>query len=257
MTERESENDDKLKAMETLKDRFSDPSFLPTPISTDERALDLYLERTADLPIPQYHRLIAFAAFLETKLSWQQICDVYERMLRDETSERSGVYATWISLAEHMISKREFPKDQRQEVARDLFSIFERAIEETPEHNGLALGLGTAFLKEAIHAGEAIQQVDRNKQTDLIAQAVTWLNRALELTKSKSDSENPLHIVDKYVVASVYFRLGQCYMTLRVYKLALEQLNASRELQEFLGKNETLELHEAITRCNTELSSRN
>ena len=237
--------------METLKDRFSDPSFLSEPISTDERSLDLYLEKTADLPMPPYHRLIAFAEFLEPKLSWQQICDVYQRMLRDETLERGGIYATWISLSEQILLNRQLSEPELKEVLKGLISIFERALKETPEHNGLALGLGTAYLKEAMRTG------NQNEQTDLIAQAVTWLNRALEWTNQESDSMNAITMVDKYVLASVYFRLGQCYMTLRVYKLALEQLNASREQEEYLGKNEVIELHKAIARCETELTSRN
>lgn len=234
--------------MKLLKERFSAPSFFPEPVATDENALDAYLEKTADLPMPAHHRLIALAELAREKLSWAQICDIYERMLRDETAEHSGIYATWISLTEHILSKRDLQNAQRGEIVQGLFSIFERALNETPQHNGLALGLGSAYLQEAQRQRES---GDFDAQTNCVAQAVTWLTRTLEWTAEK----NAPSYVDKYVMASTYLRLGQCYMALRVYKLALDHLNASEDLSDYLGKNEEIELREAIRRCRLELNS--
>jgi len=246
--------DERLAGLKLLKERLSDPLFishaLPNPIATNEAALKLFLEKTADLPMPAHHRLIALAEFLEEQLSWAQISDIYELMLSDENADRNAVYATWISLAEHILSKQNSNDALSGEVGQGLLAIFERALAETPGHSGFALGLGTAYLKNAERQSESGQN---GEQTNSVANAITWLSRALEWTTAK----NELNEVDKYIAGSCCLRLGQCYMALRVYKLALDHLIASSELEGFLGKSELVELQSSTTRCKLELAAMN
>lgn len=230
------------QAMQTLKERLEQPSFLPTPLATNEESLAQYLQQTQDIEMPPSHRLIAFVEFLSNKLTWKQTCEVFEYiLLNDAPDERNGTYAVWISKSEDLLSRDSYSEMERAEIAKDLVSIFDRALADTPQNAGLALGLGTIYLKQAAH---------REGDNEYVSQAVTWLNRASEWLP---DAEHRDH-VQQYMCANINLRLGQCYMLLRVYKLALEHLNRAAE-GNLLGEQEHSELISGITRCNLEISA--
>lgn len=238
----EVEKNKARQAMQNLKERLEQPSFLPTPLATDAQYLSLYLRQTHDIEMPESHRLIAFVEFLSSKLSWKQICEVFEYiLLNDAPDERNGTYAVWISKSEDLLSRDSYSEMERAEIAKDLVSIFDRALADTPRNAGLALGLGTIYLKQAAH---------REGDTEYVSQAVTWLNRALDWLPKPDQRDH----VQQYMCANINLRLGQCYMLLRVYKLALEHLNRAAE-GNVLGEQEHSELISGITRCNLELSA--
>ena len=238
----EVEKNKARQAMQNLKERLEQPAFLPTPLATDAQYLSLYLRQTHDIEMPESHRLIAFVEFLSSKLTWKQICEVFEYiLLNDAPDERNGTYAVWISKSEDLLSRDSYSEMERAEIAKDLVSIFDRALADTPQNTGLALGLGTIYLKEAAH---------REGDTEYVSQAVTWLNRALDWLPKPDQRDH----VQQYMCANINLRLGQCYMLLRVYKLALEHLNRAAE-GNVLGEQEHSELISGITRCNLELSA--
>ncbi len=228
--------------MQTLKERLEQLSLLPAPLATNEESLAQYLQQTQDIQMPSSHRLIAFVEFLSNKLTWKQTCEVFEYiLLKDAPDERNGTYAVWISKSEDLLSRNSYSEVERAEIAKDLVSIFDRALADTPRNAGLALGLGTIYLKQAAH---------REGDTEYVSQAVSWLNRALEWLPAPDQCDS----VQKYMCSNINLRLGQCYMLLRVYKLALECLNtASRG--HFLGGQELSELTAGIDRCTLELSA--
>lgn len=230
------------QAMQTLKERLEQPSFLPTPLATNEESLTQYLQQTQDIEMPTSHRLIAFVEFLSNKLTWKQTCEVFEYiLLNDAPDERNGTYAVWLSKSEDLLSRDSYSEMERAEIAKDLVSIFDRALADTPQNAGLALGLGTIYLKQAAH---------REGDTEYISQAVTWLNRAMEWLPEPDHRDH----VQQYMCANINLRLGQCYMLLRVYKLALEHLNRAAE-GNLLGEQELSELISGISRCNLEISA--
>lgn len=238
----EDEKNKARQAMQNLKERLEQPSFLPTPLATDAQYLSEYLHQTHDIEMTESHRLIAFVEFLSSKLTWKQTCEVFEYiLLNDAPDERNGTYAVWISKSEDLLSRDYYSEVERAEIAKDLVSIFDRALADTPQNTGLALGLGTIYLKEAAH---------REGDTEYVSQAVTWLNRALKWLPKPDQRDQ----VQQYMCANINLRLGQCYMLLRVYKLALEHLNTA-SLGHFLGGQELSELTAGIDRCTLELSA--
>jgi hypothetical protein len=238
----EDKKDKAQQAMQSLKERLEQPSFLPSPLATDEQYLAQYLVQTQDIEMPESHRLIAFATFMSNKLSWKQSCEVYEYiLLKDAPEERNGTFAVWITKTEDLLSDGLLSEGERTEIAQDLVSIIDRALADTPQNAGLALSLGTIYLKEAAH---------RDGDTEYVSQSVTWLNRAMEWLPAQEEQDQ----VQKYMRANINLRLGQCYMLLRVYKLALEHLNRAAE-GNVLGEQEHSELISGITRCNLELSA--
>lgn len=238
----QDEKDKARQAMQRLKERLEQLSSLPKPLATDEDSLAQYLHQTNDIEMPASHRLIAFVEFLSNKLTWKQTCEVFEYiLLNDAPGERNGTYAVWISKSEDLLSRDSYSEVERAEIAKDLISIFDRALADTPRNAGLALGLGTIYLKQAAH---------REGDTEYVSQAVTWLNRALEWLPEPAQRDQ----VQQYMCANINLRLGQCYMLLRVYKLALEHLNRAAE-GNVLGEQEHSELISGITRCNLELSA--
>jgi hypothetical protein len=233
----EEESTKRRQAMQSLKERLEQPFFLTDPPATDESSLADYLLQTQDIEMPQAHRLIAFAEFMSDKLSWTQTCAVFEYMLKmDAPEERNGTYAVWISKAEDVLSKT--TSDSRNGIVQDLISIYERALDDTPQQPGLALGLGTRFAKEAARS-------DGDEYN--IAQAVSWLNRAIEWL----GPEEKRDAFAEYMVANCNLRLGQCFMLLRVYKLALEHFKAAQKA-DCLRNEELLELIEVIDKCTAE-----
>lgn len=239
----EEEVQNAKQAMQTLKERLQEQSFLPTPLSTDEEFLSNYLQKTQDIEMPDSHRLIAFAEFMSGKLTWQQFCEVFEFILKSESpDEHNGTYAVWISKSEDLLSRDTISESERTKIAGDLVSIFDRALSDTPQNAGLALGLGTNYLKEATR---------REGDTEFISQAVTWLNRAMDWLPAPNKQDH----IQKYICANINLRLGQCYMLLRVYKLALEHLNAASN-GNLLGGQEFAELSAGIDRCTLELGTR-
>lgn len=237
----ESEKRKRNEAFKNLKEWLAQPSNLANPLSTDAHALENYLSQTKDIRLPEAHRLIAFVEFLSHKLSWKQICAVYEFMLETDTpEERNGTYAVWISKSEDILSETYPTIEIRDEIAMDLFSIYERALTDSPGQPGLALGLGTRYLKESAR---------KDGDEENMALAVAWLNRAVEWLgpKEKRDA------FDEYLLANCNLRLGQCYMLLRVYKLALEHLTAASNAA-CLKNDELSELIEVIAKCSSEIS---
>ncbi len=236
------ENAESESHLSRLKELLEQTDFLPQTPSTDEAALEDYLKRTGAVQIPESHRLIAFVEFLSSKLTWKQICEVFEFILRKEQpDERNGTYAVWISKSENLLSHSNFSEEERSQIAHDLIAIFDRALADTPQNAGLALGLGTNYLKEAAR---------RDADTDYISQAVTWLNRAAEWLPAKDKQDQ----LQKYIYANINLRLAQCYMLLRVYKLALEHLDSAAR-EHILGGQELQELRAGIDRCTLELGA--
>lgn len=230
--------------LEHLKERLEHPEFMPSPAATDEQSLALYLENTSDIPISDANRLIAFAEFASSKLSWKQICDVFEFILKNDSADESiGTYAVWISKAEDLISQPTRAEEERIEIAQALISIFERALTITPQSPGLALGLGASYSKLAARRGEDI---------DYVSNAVTWLNKAVEWLPQPEMQDH----VERYMQANANLRLGQCFIMLRVYKLAREHLMAASRGNLLSGK-EVSELMAGIARCDAALGESN
>lgn len=238
----EDERDRTRQARQRLLERLEQPSFLPSPLATDEQYLAQYLVQTQDIEMPESYRLIAFATFMSSKLTWRQTCEVYEYNLKiTPTEEHNGIFAVWISSTETALSEDSLSSEKRVEMTQDLISVINRALTDSPQNAGMALALGTIYVKEAAH---------REGDTEYVSQGVTWLNRALDWLPEPAQRDHVQH----YMCTNIHLRLGQCYMFLRVYKLALEHFNAAMQGSR-LREQEHSELISGITRCNLELSA--
>lgn len=237
-----TENAKSESPLRRLKELLEQPEFLGQTPSTEDAELEDYLKRTGEIQIPESHRLIAFVEFLSSKLTWKQICEVFEFILKTSPQEeKNGIFAVWISKSEDLLYKSSLSEKEKSEIARDLLGIFDRALADTPTNPGLALGLGANYLRQA---------AQRDGDTEYVAQAVTWLSRAADWLPPPGEGDQ----IQNYMQANVNLRLAQCYMLLRVYKLALEHLAAAGQ-GNLLGGQELQELNAGIDRCTLELST--
>lgn len=219
-------------ALETLRQRFSDPNLLCDPISTDGASLTAFLEKTDDIALDRNDRLISLATYLESELSWSQLCEIFERALQ-ETDNPMGTLAVWSTAAERLISNADRSESERNEIAGGLVQILDRALQNNPENSGYALMMGMHYFREAMRQAEAA------RKADLIEQSRVWLNRVIGWA-GESDAQ---------CCAYAVLYLGHCHTALEEFQRAMMRYNGVSVELLTNDEREIQGLAEGITLC--------
>ncbi|HEY9755240.1 MAG TPA: hypothetical protein V6C97_08765 [Oculatellaceae cyanobacterium] len=162
-----------------------------------------FLSSTESLSIRPSRRLIGLGSALTNRITWSDVCVIYQASLLSE-GQREGIYITWLDSATHALDAAILGStmEDGSKIIKDSFEILAEAMRNNPRHNGFAFMTGYFTYRHAIQYDDSPDQFEK---------ALNWLSKAEEWQQEDYGE------VDN----RIKFYIGRCYIALKRWDKAL------------------------------------